>query len=481
MNLPRHSPLARTAIDNRTWKIAGPGGKCRCMASNYIWKGRDRLELPNIALPELTFWRKTVLQPLIIPGGILLLAAVFLLQSGFISFSPAAIDFYYYAVFISGGLLAWRFHSNRILSVLVTLVLAHRSLEFFANGNSSSGPGRVAFEAIAFLLPLNFVLISYTRERGLTLPAITPRIAVLFFQSVFVAVLCRPEQTAGPSLLHPSFVSPLHWTVIPQLALVTFVLSLAALFVRFLYNHKPVESGMLWMLCATFLGMQAQGTGKTGSAYFATAGLLMIASIIENSYVLAYHDELTGLPSRRAFNDALLRLQSPYAIAVVDIDHFKSVNDIYGHETGDQVLRLVAGRLSQVGGGGQAFRVGGEEFTILFPGKSAKDVLDPLETLRITIEASAFRLRSGEERRRNEPRRSDRRVTTRAGSFARKAQSKTLDGNLYVTVSIGVAQAASATQEVQRVIQLADKALYRAKQSGRNRIETASRSRSRAS
>ncbi len=439
------------------------------------------MELPNLALPELTFWRKTVLQPLIIPGGILLLVAVFLLQSGFISFSPAAIDFYYYAVFVSGGLLAWRFHSNRILSVLVTLLLAHRALEFFSTGHAVSGPGRVAFEAIAFLLPLNFVLISYTRERGLTLPAISPRIAVLFFQSVFVAVLCRPDQTAGLSLLHPEFVSPFHWTAIPQLAVITFALSFAALFVRFLFNHKPVESGLLWALTATFLGMQAQGAGKIGSAYFATAGLLMIASIIENSYVLAYHDELTGLPSRRAFNDALLRLQSPYAITVVDIDHFKSVNDTYGHDTGDQVLRLVAGRLSQVGGGGQAYRVGGEEFTILFPGKSAKDVLDPLETLRITIEASAFRLRSGEERRRNEPRRSDRRVTPRKGSSARKTQSKTLDGNLYVTVSMGVAQAGSATQDVERVIQQADKALYRAKQSGRNRIETASRSRSRAS
>ena len=102
-------------------------------------------------------------------------------------------------------------------------------------------------------------------------------------------------------------------------------------------------------------------------------------SIIENSYLLAYHDELTTLPSRRAFNDALLRLQDPYSIAVVDIDHFKRFNDTYGHDTGDQVLRLVAAGLSRVTGGGQAYRCGGEEFKILFPGKTTAEVVEHLE------------------------------------------------------------------------------------------------------
>ena len=108
-------------------------------------------------------------------------------------------------------------------------------------------------------------------------------------------------------------------------------------------------------------------------------------------------------------------------------------------------------------------------------------MLEHLESLRTTIEASSFRLRSGEERRHNEPRRSDRRIAPRASAAPKKAQTKTLDGNLFVTVSIGVAQAAGPTQAVEKIIQQADKALYRAKQGGRNRIESASRSRARAS
>jgi len=102
---------------------------------------------------------------------------------------------------------------------------------------------------------------------------------------------------------------------------------------------------------------------------FCGSCVLAAGSIVETSYLLAYHDELTTLPSRRAFHDALLRLEAPYSIAMVDIDHFKRCNDTYGHDTGDQVLRMVASRLARVSGGGQAYRCGGEEFAILFSGK----------------------------------------------------------------------------------------------------------------
>ena len=130
--------------------------------------------------------------------------------------------------------------------------------------------------------------------------------------------------------------------------------------------------------------------GPAATAYLATAGLILVSSIIENTYFLAYHDELTSLPARRAFNDALLRLEEPYAVAVVDIDHFKSFNDTYGHDTGDQVLRLVAAKLAGVTGGGRAYRVGGEEFSILFPGKSAKEAMPHLELLRIRNRSGHF-------------------------------------------------------------------------------------------
>ena len=423
---------------------------------------------------------KGTLKSLFVPGGLLLLAAVVMLSGGFLSISAAAVDFYYYAVFIAGILLAWRFHSSRVLFALIMLLLAHRAIDFFSAGHAVSvGAGRIAFESVAFLLPLNFILLSLGRESGLSIPAVTPRLVWLFLESVFVAVICRPGTTASPAFIRVALLSRslFHWTKIPQLALLAFGVAFAVLLVRFVRHRKLVESGLLWALVATFLGLQANALDRIAIAYWATAGLLLVASIIENSYVLAYHDELTSLPARRAFNEALPRLEAPFSIAVVDIDHFKSVNDTYGHDTGDQVLGMVAARLSRVSGGGQAFRVGGEEFSILFPGKSAKEVLPHLEELRTAVEQSTFRVRSLPERR-SAPRGAGRRIADKKGTTRRSRPSKfpvdaSVDG-LSVTVSIGVAESGPKAREVEQVIEAADKALYRAKRTGRNRVESAS-------
>lgn len=430
---------------------------------------------------------KGTLKSLFVPGGILLLAAVALLSGGLVPISAAAVDFYYYAVFVAGILLAWRFHSSRILFALIILLLAHRALEFFSAGRVLSvGPGRIAFETIAFLLPVNFVALSLVRERGLAIPAITPRVVWLFFESVLVAFFCRPGETTSPLPLHAAFLSRslFHWTRIPQLTLLAFAVAFVFLLVRLFLYRKPLDSGLLWSLAATFLALQADNADRVATAYWATAGLLLTTSIIENSYVLAYHDELTSLPARRAFNEELLRIEAPYSIAIVDIDHFKSFNDTYGHETGDQVLGMVAARLARVSGGGQAFRVGGEEFSILFAGKSVKEVVPHLDALRTLIEESRFRVRNTPERR-NAPRGAGRRIedkkSTTRRTRLRNLPAESPPSGLSVTVSIGVAEPSPKTREVEQVIQAADKALYRAKKAGRNRVETASEPRSRIS
>jgi len=216
------------------------------------------------------------------------------------------------------------------------------------------------------------------------------------------------------------------------------------------------------------------------------------------------------MPARRAFNDALFHLEEPYAVAVVDIDHFKKFNDTYGHETGDQVLRMVAGKLAGVTGGGRAYRVGGEEFSILFPGKTAKDAMPHLELLRSVIEVSTFRVRAGQERRRtpearrqssgqavqtpdsrgsdfrdpdfrgHDRRSTERRTRARRATAPRRTtrtarpSDEAPSAEISVTVSIGVAEPRARIRAVEDVIQAADQALYRAKQSGRNRVEFAS-------
>jgi PleD family two-component response regulator len=143
---------------------------------------------------------------------------------------------------------------------------------------------------------------------------------------------------------------------------------------------------------------------------------------------------------------------------MVDVDHFKKFNDTHGHDVGDQVLKLVASRLAAVGAGGTAFRYGGEEFTILFQGKDVDDVLPHLEWLRADIAAYRMVLRAPDRPRR-----------TRSGKRRRGASSSSM--SLSVTVSIGVAARTPRRDQPEAVIRAADKALYRAKRAGRNRVE----------
>ncbi len=430
----------------------------------------------------MRLWSKTTLKSLLIPGGILLFGVAVLLYSGWLTLPLPALSFLYYCALIGGMLLAWRFHSTRIFFPLVVLFLAQEAITLLGNGHFLPGrSGWTVVETVAVMVPLNFVLIAIMQERGFTVAAIVPFGVMLFVQSVIVTVLCRAVEVLPTPSLRTRHVATA--VSLPGYALIAFAAAGVFLLARFLVKRKPVDSALLWSLGAFFLSLHYIGTARVSTLYLAAAACILAASIIENSYLLAYHDELTTLPSRRAFNDALLRLQHPYSIAVVDIDHFKRFNDTYGHDTGDQVLRLVATCLSRVTGGGQAYRCGGEEFNILFPGKATADVMHHLERLRVAVESSEFRTRTGD--RRQSPRGPDRR-NERTGGRANKGHAIRQLGQekapspLSVTVSIGVAASAKEDSVPDVVLHAADKALYRAKAGGRNRVETASVARRRS-
>lgn len=427
-------------------------------------------------------WNTTTLKSLAVPGGILLLGVSVLAYSGWLSLTLPALHFLYYCALFGGMLLAWRFHSSRIFFALAVLVVAEQTIALFGAGSILPGtPGWVAVQAAAVLVPLDFVLIALMQERGFTISSMAPVGLMLFVEFVIVAVLCRSSEAIPTPALHTHRAIPP--VSLPGYALLLFAAAGVFLLVRFFFIRKPLDGALLWSLSAFFLYLRFVGNGRIATMYSVTAACILAASIIENSYFLAYHDELTTLPSRRAFNDALLRLQLPYSIAVVDIDHFKRFNDTYGHETGDEVLRLVAAALGRVTGGGQAYRCGGEEFNILFPGKTTGEVLEHVEKLRAAIESSEFRMRGGD--RRFAPRGPDRRNSrTRGGSrkgdaIRQLAQQSVAAAPLSVTISIGVATSAKDESDPERVLQAADKALYRAKANGRNRVETASSSRRR--
>ena len=162
----------------------------------------------------------------------------------------------------------------------------------------------------------------------------------------------------------------------------------------------------------------------------------------------AVTDALTGLNNRRYLDGRLRRLmaraaqrdEDPVSVLICDIDHFKTVNDTWGHDAGDEILRQFADRLKQnVRAIDLVCRYGGEEFLIVMPETTLDFAAAAAERFRRSIDAAPFRINGG---------------------------ARTLE----VTTSIGVAQSESR-DELEDLIKRADSALYAAKKSGRNRVK----------
>ena len=220
---------------------------------------------------------------------------------------------------------------------------------------------------------------------------------------------------------------------------------------------RPVDVGIAAALVAFLVACWWMESARVFSAFIAAAGVILLAAVLQESHRLAFRDELTNLPSRRALEERLPALGPSYAVAMIDVDHFKQFNDTHGHHVGDQVLKLVAARLARIEGGGQSYRYGGEEFCVIFPDYTVKDALPHLETLRKDIEDYRIAVRGG-----------DRPKGREAGSRLRAARAP--EKTLSVTVSIGAAERDDTLIRPLLVIRAADEALYRAKRAGRNRV-----------
>jgi diguanylate cyclase (GGDEF)-like protein len=247
------------------------------------------------------------------------------------------------------------------------------------------------------------------------------------------------------------------------LTLLSFAVGVMTLLFLVFRRRTKVEQGLLWALVAMLLGVNGVAQDLSAEAldalffYSGTAGLILVFAVLEHGYDIAYRDELTGLPGRRAFNSVMEQLGGTYAMAMCDVDHFKRFNDTYGHDVGDQVLRMVASKLSQVGGGGRAFRYGGEEFLVVFRGRSAADAQPFMVSLRRAISDTAFVLRSPDR-----PERRPRLPKEMKSSSAPKVN---------ISISIGIAERSKRHSTPELVLDAADTAVYRAKEAGRNCVK----------
>lgn len=262
-------------------------------------------------------------------------------------------------------------------------------------------------------------------------------------------------------------ISGVGWGIVLQLPVSVTLDPLSQLLTRVLLNALPLA--LLIALCiwqfARVIAQPLRGLAesaitmdraetmadikRTSAWYFETANLkkALLAGIelmhgkINQLSQEAQTDALTGLNNRRVFNSALENWRDQHhaaALVLLDIDHFKRVNDTYGHDVGDDVLRRLADLMRSCSRSGDVLcRTGGEEFAILLPGTDPQAARDVAERLRQLVEHSS------------------------------------IDSVGHITISLGVAHWPLQVSSIDDLVKRADEMLYFAKRNGRNRVETA--------
>lgn len=346
--------------------------------------------------------------------------------------------------------LSFYFNKSKLFVLLLfplffTLCLAFPNTLF-------TKPNLVAFWHIAPLATaVGYLLIYALQERGLmsTFGAFRTGLGILILGGGYFAIHtfspAMQKALTSPLLPISTLTKASDFVVIMSLIALLFIFLISLLF------EAQSQKAPLWMLISQMIPYLFLQQTNTFVLFALISALIAISALVHDSYRMAYMDTLTGIPSRRALEERFLRLGSRYVIAMVDIDFFKKFNDTFGHDVGDDVLKLVAKELSHVKNGGKAFRYGGEEFTILFSGKKKEECIIALEEIRESIFRRGFVIRD-----KNRPEKAPKGQSPKATSKKER---------LSVSIGVALSQKGKTPHEI---IKEADEALYKAKESGRN-------------
>ncbi|MFJ4455029.1 diguanylate cyclase [Pseudomonas sp. NPDC089392] len=365
-------------------------------------------------------------------------------------------------VLLLGGAYCAVYRRQRELFLMLTVYIAYFLLDtqtdFYRDNGRVREDAAVTFHLVCLLLPALFGLYGAWQERTHLLQDLVARGAVLFAVG---SVAIGLEQSYPEALL--TWLAEIRWPALHgqwmsliQMVYPLFLGVFILLVVQYLRAPRPLHAaqligllGIFWMLPQTFI------LPFTLNIMCSQVMLMIAAAVAHEAYQMAFRDELTGLPGRRALNERMQRLGRNYVIAMTDVDHFKKFNDTHGHDVGDQVLRLVASRLSKVSGGGRAYRYGGEEFALVFAGKTAEECVPHVEAVREMIANYVMRLRDPDNRPQDD-------------TAGRQRRAGSSGGTVSVTISIGVAERQVDHRNPDAVLKSADQALYSAKGAGRN-------------
>jgi len=397
---------------------------------------------------------------LTVPAAVLAAAFVFVFYSAALPKSLVGFELYLpYVLFAIGGALALTFKRGRVLAALTVLIIAYIAQQLWLQHGLVGLRARTVYLALGLFVPLNLGLLAFLPERGTLNRYGAVRLAVLAAQVALTAWIIWGGSTGIVDAAYHKFIDPAPISAgsLPLLAILFIAIGvLAALAATFL-TRSAINASLAGAIVAFAVAAHVVTASTIFSVFIAAAELMVTIGVLQDTFRMAFRDELTGLPSRRALNERLMTLPRAYTIAMLDIDHFKKFNDTYGHDLGDHVLKMIAARIAGIGGGGTAFRYGGEEFTVLFPGKSIDEAVPFLEALRKNVQAYRLALRASDR-----PKKTKGDKRERGGWRGKRSVS--------VTISIGVAERDDQLVTPEDVTQASDRALYRAKEKGRNQV-----------
>ena len=397
-----------------------------------------------------------------IPGGLLFLVTVIILHLKILDKTlPGLALIYPLIVYGVGILLALRFKRIWLLLAIFILALANLLLQLFATDTTVlTGAGRLVFNAVSLLLPFNLYLFTFLNKRGAITWQSICFMGGILLQGCGVAYIYRYQNMGASALLEYSHIN---WSLLEHIPLsqpALFVYGIVFLYflARYIRIREAIECAFFWTLILTFSALVVNKIAPASSIYFATAGLILVISVIENIYLEGFSDELTNLPTSQVLMGNLSKLKTGYTLAMIEIDHFKKLKDNHGHKVSKQIIRMVGSKLASVTGG-MPFRYGDAVFLIVFPEMFVQETMPRLEILRQTIKESTFILPSRKHSHKK---------------LIRVKGLKIQPNKIPLSVSIGVAERIDLDMRPQQVIKSAEEAVYFARREGRDRISTGS-------
>jgi len=368
------------------------------------------------------------------------------------------VDYLPYLLCLAALLMAYQFGRGRMVLASLGVAAFYWTVHAHLQVSLTEADAARVYLVVSLAVPLLCLYLLLVPERGIF------TVHALLFAGGFV-VLLAVVVYLGPLLPRANEAAQAYYAPWPGDGYVlsrgaTFLVGLVAAAVVGLLclRHDEIDAALFGALVALYLALAFLHLRDISVAMSSAAGLCLLWGLMRSSHAMAYRDELTGLPGRRALNERLKMLGRRYTIAMVDVDHFKRFNDTYGHDVGDQVLRLVASRLRRVRGG-TAYRYGGEEFCVVFSRRALAECVEPMQAVRQEIADYEMSLRDNTLR----PQR------RRAGS-RRRGATRLNSGQVSVTVSAGLAARSEDHPDAESVIRAADQNLYKAKKAGRNRV-----------